>query len=149
MQGQLYCNLREFDKGIEVLENNGRNRILSELLLDIIKVYKQFLPDANHISGQIPVYTKSPRSDEENKRYREAYLGLKKKYINPDTYNLLNLKDYEDRESESVAYYWLGLASGQLFHEHKEAIEYLLRASELDDLMVIHEELANNSKPNQ
>lgn len=144
MQGQLYCNLREFDKGIEILENNGRNGILSELLLDIIKVYKQFLPDANHISGQIPVYTKSPRSDEENKRYREAYLGLKKKYINPDTYNLLNLKDYEDRESESVAYYWLGLASGQLFHEHKEAIEYLLRASELDDLMVIHEELANN-----
>ena len=50
------------------------------------------MPDANHISGQIPVYTKSPRSDEENKRYREAYLGLKKKYINPDTYNLLNLK---------------------------------------------------------
>lgn len=144
MHSQLLWNLREFDKAIEVLENNGKKKMLSELLLDIIKVYKEFLPNANQVSGEVQIYKESPRNDVENRKYHESYLLLKRKYINMDTYNLLNLKDYEDRESEQIAYYWLGIASGQLFHEHKEAIEYLLRASELDNLMVVHEELAFN-----
>ncbi len=61
---------------------------------------------------------------------------MKQSYINPDTYNLRNLAEYEDLDSQHVAYYWLGTAAGQLFHEHGDAVEYLMRAYELKPTLV-------------
>ena len=144
MHGQLLWNAREFDKGIRVLEQYGGDKCLARLLLDILIISKEFLPEMDDVSGVIPVYGSEKRSQEEMEKYHKAYMDFKQKYINPDTYNLLHLQDYEDRESEQIAYYWLGIVAGQLFHEHEDAIQYLLRASELEPLMVVHEELAHN-----
>ena len=144
MYGQLLWNTREFGKGISILEHCEGDSKLIQLLLDILYVYKRFLPEQEKISGNIPVYGMEDRTKEEQEEYHCAYLELKKKYINPETYNLKNLQNYEDRDSQQIAYYWLGVTAGQLFHEHEDAIQYLLRSCELEPRMVVHEELAHN-----
>lgn len=145
MQGQLYWNTRDFDKAIDVLESyDGARKGLVALLLDIVKVYNEFLPNRSECEGIIPVYNKQKSNTKESINLREKYVALRDKYINTETYNLRGLEEYEDRDSEQIAYYWLGVVAGQLFHEHEDAIKYLLRSCELRSLMVVHEELAHN-----
>lgn len=66
------------------------------------------------------------------------------KYVNPETYNLLDVSAYENADNQSCAYYWLGVTAGQVFHEHYEAIEYLNRALEITADRKTYEELAQN-----
>lgn len=145
MYGQALWNLREYDKCMELLAPyTGMEDMLSSLLFDIVADYKRFLPDRGQKAGMLPVYGKKDRSDEEKRELRAAYTELKKKYINEETYNLLSLKKYGNADAQKTAYYFLGIAAGQLFHEHREAVEYLNRAYELDPSMSVCEELAQN-----
>lgn len=145
MYGQALWNLREYDKCMELLAPyTGREDMLNSLLFDIVADYKRFLPDRGQRAGMLPVYGKKDRSDEEKRELRAAYTELKKKYINEETYNLLSLKKYGNADDQKTAYYFLGIAAGQLFHEHREAVEYLNRAYELDPSMSVCEELAQN-----
>ena len=145
LYGQILWNLRKYTKCEEMLEKyRGDKDALSRLLYDIVKCFKEFLPEADLVQGTIPVYDKVERSEEEKARYRGAYLKLKSSYVNPDTFNLLELEKYEDKESQQIAYYWLGITAGQLFHEHEDAIQYLLRSYELISRLVVCEELAHN-----
>lgn len=144
MYVQLLWNTREFTRGIEVLNGYKGSSRLVVLLQDLLNVYQKFLPERDEVKGVIPVYGEIGRSEDEQKQFKEEYLKLKEKYINQDTYNLKNLDSYENRESQQIAYYWLGIAAGQLFHAHADAIQYLLRSYELTQLMVTCEELANN-----
>lgn len=144
MYAQLLWNVREFGRGLQVLEEYGEKNPLGRLLYDLLTVYKKFLPERRDVEGNIPVYGSDKRSDEEQEKFNKEYQDLKDKYINPETYNLKNLSDYEDGDSQRIAYYWLGIAAGQLFHQHQEAIQYLLRADELEASMAVCEELAHN-----
>lgn len=145
MYGQHLWNSRQFEKGIAVLRAyDGEPNRLTELLLDLLVLYQRFLPERAVQGGTIPVYGPTPRDEAAQAAYRAAYEELKAKYINPETYNLKMLEAYRDRDAQQIAYYWLGIAAGQLFHEHAEAIQYLLRAYELQPGVAICEELAQN-----
>lgn len=145
MQGQILWNLREYRECIAVLESyEGKRDAAAVLLLDVVKCFQEFLPERGEQEGMIPVYGETPRSREDEVRYREAYALLKEAYVNPDTYNLLRLDAYGNRENQYIAYYWLGIVAGQLFHEHGDAIQYLLRAYELSASAAVCEELAEN-----
>lgn len=145
LYGQFLWNSRQFDKGISVLRTyDGDEKKLVGLLLDLLEVYRRFLPAREDESGSIPVYGLKPRTEEDQTAYRAAYGELKEKYVNPETYNLREITTYNDRYSEQIAYYWLGVAAGQLFHEHADAVQYLLRAYELAPNLTTCEELAQN-----
>lgn len=145
MYGQYLWNSRQFTRGISILQAyTGAEERLVGLLLDIHLVSQRFLPERDEVGGEIPVYEQEPRTDAEKAAYRAAYEELRGKYVNPETYNLRNIKAYADRESERIAYYWLGIVAGQLFHEHTDAIQYLLRAYELGQNLATCELLAQN-----
>ena len=145
MYAQVLWNLRDYDKCLEILESyDGEKNIIIGFLLDIVKCFKKFLPDRSEVSGDIPVYSDKERSPEEDKLYKDEYLKLKGKYINGETYNLLNLRKYEDITIQHIIYYFMGITAGQLFHEHGEAIQYLNRAFELNQSIIVCEELAYN-----
>lgn len=145
MQGQILWNLREYKECIAALEGyGGKQDAAAALLLDIVKCFQRFVPERGVQEGTIPVYAQTPRTRKEAADYRQAYELLKRSYVNPDTYNLLHLDSYRDRKTQQIAYYWLGVAAGQLFHEHEDAIQYLLRAYELLPSAAVCEELAEN-----
>lgn len=145
MHVQLLWNLRDYDRCLEILDQYaGAKQMLMELFKDIVSCYKHFLPGRMEENKIIPVYGKTPRSPQEMQKYREKYQKLKNKYINEETYNLLHLAQYEDIQTQEIAYYYMGTAAGQLFHEHRDAIEYLNRAYELLPNMSICDELAKN-----
>lgn len=145
LYGQILWNLRKYTECLDMLEKyRGEKEALSSLLYDMVKCFKNFLPEADDRQGMIPVYDTVERSQEEKRRYRTEYLKFRDHYVNPDTYNLLNLERYQDKDSQQIAYYWLGVTAGQLFHEHEDAIQYLLRSYELSPRLVVCEELAHN-----
>lgn len=145
MYGQYLWTSRQFEKGISMLQSyDGEKSRLSGLLLRLLKVYQRFLPERDVKSGLIPVYGPEERDEAAKASYREAYEELTAEYVNPETYNLREIAEYKDRDSEQIAYYWLGIAAGQLFHEHKDAVQYLLRAFELRPNLTTCEELAQN-----
>ena len=145
MYGQYLWNSRQFTRGISVLKAYaGAEERLVGLLLDIHLVSQRFLPERNEVSGQIPVYRPEPRTEAEEAAYHAAYEELREKYINPETCNLRDIQTYADRESERIAYYWLGIVAGQLFHEHMDAIRFLLRDYELRQTLATCELLAQN-----
>lgn len=145
MYGQVLWNLRAFGECKRVLESFVEEKKgLLRLFYEIVCCYAELLPDCEEQKGVIPVYGERERTEEETFRFANVYGKLKQSYINPDTYNLRNLAEYEDLDSQHVAYYWLGTAAGQLFHEHGDAVEYLMRAYELKPTLAACEELARN-----
>ena len=145
MYAQVLWNLRAFEECKKVLESYVEEKKgLLQLFYEIICCYDELIPNCEEQKGEIPVYGEKERTEEEKVRFATVYKKLKKTYINPDTYNLRFLAEYEDRDSQHVAYYWLGVAAGQLFHEHRDAVEYLMRAYEVKPTLAACEELAKN-----
>lgn len=145
LYGQILWNLRKYTDCIQLLKRYGGEKdAICKLFGSIVEAFRQFLPESAEVKGTIPVYEPVERSESERARYHAAYVKLRDAYVNPETYNLLDLDKYGDREAQQNAYYWLGIAAGQLFHEHDDAIQYLLRAYELEQQFMICEELAHN-----
>lgn len=145
LYAELLWNERQWTQALQVLEDDAQTGfILNELLHDIIENYQMFLPDADTQPGVIKVYEKTEQSSEKKEQLDCAYQRLKEKYINTDTYNLKNLKQYKHADNQQIAYYWLGIIAGQLFHAHADAIAYLLRANELQYTRIQCEELGCN-----
>lgn len=142
---QILWNLYQWDEALKLLEEySQKDKMLPKLLKDVIVLHKYFLTGREKEAGKIPVYEQVERSDSEKEEFRRQYLKFKNTYVNPDTCNLINLRQYETMENQEIAYFWLGIVAGQLFHEHADAIQYLNRALELRHAVVYCEELAFN-----
>ena len=145
MFAQSLWNMRQYERCLELLEEyEGEEQEFMAFFKDTVKCFQKFLPESSDVSGELSVYGECDRTEEEKMEYRTAYAAYKKKYVNEETYNLLNLRQYKNKEIQQTIYYYLGVTAGQLFHEHREAIQYLNRAYELTPLMSVCEELAHN-----
>lgn len=141
---QLLWNSRNWRRAEEFLASLKEKGTFISLMEDIIKVSREILPSAEEKRGEIKVYGEEPWDKELCDERHRAYLKLKEKYVNPHTYNLLRLKEYKNADNQEIAYYWLGIVAGQVFHEHREAVQYLYRANELSTACRYYESLARN-----
>lgn len=141
---QLLWNARNWEKAEDYLKTLTKKEKLILLFEDIIKISKEILPSSKERVGEIKVYGEEEWSEELKQKRHSQYLAWKGKYVNPKTYNLLELKEYKDLENQEIAYYWLGIMAGQLFHEYREAVEYLYRANEITQARRYYEALAEN-----
>lgn len=77
MYVQILWNLRDYDKCMGVLSAySGDNDPLIEMFRDMTACYKMFLPDRLKDEKNIQVYGKEPRTEQEKREYRAAYLEL-------------------------------------------------------------------------
>ncbi len=145
LYAQILWNVYRWDDALEVLQHySKKDKIIPGLLYDIVKFHKEFLKGKENENGTIPIYGPDKWDEETARKHKESYQLFKEAYVNAETYNLKNLKQYESLENQEIAYFWLGVAAGQLFHEHADAIQYLNRALELRHAAVYCEELAFN-----
>lgn len=147
MYAQILWNRKLFGQAKKVLDQHtgsGEKEKLYELFSDLCDASAWRWPDVVADARRLPIYAESAWSDDYCEEVRRKYLELRDKYINPDTFNLKGLKEYKDVYDQEFAYYWLGIAAGQIFHEHADAIQYLLRANELNPCMNYQEQLGFN-----
>ncbi|MCM1105307.1 MAG: SIR2 family protein [Blautia sp.] len=143
MYGQILWNARQWTQALAFLNGIAKETKILRLLRDVILVSQRFLPSAYEKQGFIPVYEETERTDVQKAEFAAAYQELKEKYVE-DSFALKDLEEYEDRDMQKLAYQWLGIVAGQVFHEHRDAVEYLSRALMVEESRALYEELALN-----
>lgn len=142
---QILINNGQWEKAANILEEN--NEVcgkLGSLLKDIAREFSVVLSDKKMINGKYRVYDETPWSIEKMKKRESEYKIFKEKYVSSVTYNLLKVESYETGDNQEIAYYWLSIAAGQLFHQHEDALQFLYRAYEISKKASYYEELGQN-----
>lgn len=142
---QILINNGQWEKAANILEEN--NEVcgkLGSLLKDIAREFSVVLSDKKMINGKYRVYDETPWSIEKMEKRESEYKIFKEKYVSSVTYNLLKVESYETGDNQKIAYYWLSIAAGQLFHQHEDALQFLYRAYEISKKASYYEELGQN-----
>ena len=96
------------------------------------------------INGKYRVYDETPWSIEKMEKGKVNIRYSRKNMLSSVTYNLLKVESYETGDNQKIAYYWLSIAAGQLFHQHEDALQFLYRAYEISKKASYYEELGQN-----
>lgn len=141
---QALWNSRRWDDAERIIGGAHSRKAILSLMGDIIKISRKFLPSADEAKNNVRVYGDQEPDEALKKSMHDSFLELKEKYVNPETYNLLHPREYGDCEEQQSAYWWLGIVSGQVLHEHEEAVQFLIRANEIGETRAVYEELGQN-----
>lgn len=141
---QALMNVYQWDEAERLLAGAPAKERAVQLLRDIALCCRQLMPEPPEAGSRIPIYGEHAWNEEERAVHRFLYQGLRKKYIEEDGVTLTKVEEYQNNHSQELAYYWLGMAAGQLFHEHADAVRLLYQAYQIQPLTMYTEEMGHN-----